>query len=65
MLSIVQDDRSENKERAVLDELVRTGARRMLAAALEAEVTQYLETHQQRDELGRALIVPNGKSKAR
>ena len=65
MLSIVQDDRSENEERAGLDELVREGARRMLSAALEAEVAQYIETYQQRDEQGRALIVRNGKSKAR
>ena len=65
MLSIVQDDRSENEERAGLDELVREGARRMLSAALEAEVAQYIETHQQRDEQGRALIVRNGRSKAR
>jgi len=65
MLSIVQDDRSENEERAGLDELVREGARRMLSAALEAEVAQYIETYQQRDEQGRALVVRNGKSKAR
>jgi transposase-like protein len=65
MLSIVQDDGSQNEERAGLDELVREGARRMLSAALEAEVAQYIETYQQRDEQGRALIVRNGKSKAR
>jgi len=65
MLSIVQDDRSENEERAGLDELVRVSARRMLSAALEAEVAQYIETHQQRDEQGRALIVRNRRSKAR
>jgi transposase-like protein len=65
MLSIVQDDRFENEERAGLDELVSEGARMMLSAALEAEVAQYIETHQQRDEQGHALVVRNGKSKAR
>ena len=65
MLSIVQDDRSENEERAGLDELVREGARRMLTVALQAEVAQYIETYQQRDQQGRALIVRNGTSKAR
>ena len=46
-----------------LDELVREGARRMIAAALEAEVEQYVEALRQlRDENGHALVVRNGKS---
>ncbi len=46
-----------------LDELAREGARRMIAAALEAEVEQYVETLRQfRDEKGHALVVRNGKS---
>ncbi|MFD0007884.1 hypothetical protein ACFVJ4_36480 [Streptomyces sp. NPDC127178] len=37
-----------------MDEIVREGARRMLAAALEAEVNQYIaELADQRDESGR------------
>ncbi len=37
----------------------------MLVAALETEVTQYLEAHQERDEQGHAQVVRNGKAKAR
>jgi putative transposase len=46
-----------------LDELAREGARRMIAAALEAEVTQYVEAlRHHRDENGHALVVRNGRS---
>ena len=46
-----------------LDELAREGARRMIAAALEAEVEQYVEALRHiRDENGYALVVRNGKS---
>lgn len=46
-----------------LDELAREGARRMIAAALEAEVTEYVEALRHlRDENGHALVVRNGRS---
>jgi transposase-like protein len=46
-----------------LDELAREGARRMIAAALEAEVAQYVEAlGHHRDENGHALVVRNGRS---
>lgn len=49
-----------------LDELAREGARRMLAPALEAEVAEYLEQHRgEKDETGHALVVRNGRAKAR
>jgi hypothetical protein len=44
----------------VLDEIVRDGARRMLAAALEAEVAAYVDAHaDQVDAVGRRLVVRN------
>jgi putative transposase len=44
-----------------LDELVRTGARRMLQAAIDAEVEDFLAQHaDRRDEHGRRLVVRNG-----
>jgi len=47
--------------RSVLDELAREGARRMLQAALEAEVAEYLEQHRmQLDDDGHRLVVRNG-----
>jgi transposase-like protein len=49
-----------------LDELVREGTRRMLAAALEAEMAAYVAQHQDAwDEAGRALVVRNGKARPR
>jgi transposase-like protein len=46
---------------SLLDELVREGARRMLAAGLEAEVAAYIDAHSDHvDERGRRLVVRNG-----
>jgi transposase-like protein len=46
---------------SLIDEIVREGARRMLAAALEAEVAAYIATHAgEVDERGRRLVVRNG-----
>jgi transposase-like protein len=50
----------------VIDELVREGARRMLAEALQAEVDDYIARHlDQRDEAGRRLVVRNGSHRPR
>jgi transposase-like protein len=49
-----------------LDDLAREGARRMIAAALEMEVAEYIERAQgERDEKGHAMVVRNGKAKPR
>ena len=49
-----------------LDELAREGARRMILAALEVEVEQYLQKLRHlRDEQGHALVVRNGKAQSR
>src|SRR5215471_1835974 len=49
-----------------LDALVREGARRMLLAALKAEVDEYVAEHaDHRDEAGHALVVRNGVSEPR
>ncbi len=51
---------------SVIDEIVRDGARRMLAAALEAEVAAYIAAHaDQFDEHGRRLVVRNGHAQPR
>ena len=58
--------REEGNHGRDLDELAREGARRMLVKALEAEVATYVEAHEQeRDEQGLALVVRNGKARAR
>jgi putative transposase len=51
---------------SLIDEIVRDGARRMLAAALEAEVAAYVAAHAgERDGDGRRLVVRNGHARAR
>jgi len=51
---------------SLLDEVVRDGARQMLAAALHAEVAAYIEAHaDQFDENGHQLVVRNGYHGAR
>jgi hypothetical protein len=67
MLSIVPSEPLEQDELKLdLDALVRAGARRMLLAALKAEVDEYLAQHaDQRDEAGRALVVRNGVAEPR
>lgn len=49
-----------------LDELAREGARRMIAAALEAEVDEYVASFTaELDEHGRRLVVRNGRGQER
>jgi len=68
MLRVVDEPgtREEGNDGRDLDELAREGARRMLMSALEAEVASYVEAHdKERDERGLALVVRNGKARAR
>ena len=49
-----------------LDELARRGAQQMLAAALQAEVDEYIHRHSsERDENNHALVVRNGHGRPR
>lgn len=65
MLKVVNDDGSM-RDGSLLDEIVREGARRMLATALEAEVNAYIaEFAGERDEAGRRLVVRNGHHQPR
>ncbi|MFE5301962.1 IS256 family transposase [Streptomyces sp. NPDC056632] len=65
MLSVVTDDGS-TQSGFLIGEIVREVARRMLAAALEAEVNQYIaELAAETDEAGRRLVVRNGHHRAR
>ena len=56
-----QEANDETGGRSLLDEIVRDGARQMLAAALQAEVAAYVAAFaDQLDEDGRRLVVRNG-----
>jgi putative transposase len=66
MLSVVTSAQAHDELRVDLDQVVREGARRMLAAALEAEVDDYLAAHAaERDERSRRLVVRNGHARER
>jgi putative transposase len=66
MLSVVVDEHARAEPTLDLDELFREGARRMLAAALEAEVDAYIAAHAELvDEHGHRLVVRNGHAPAR
>lgn len=65
MLTVVQNVVTAGEEagspRSLLDEIVRDGARQMLAAALKAEVAAYVaQFADQLDENGHRLVVRNG-----
>ena len=70
MLKVVHDADVSNENGAaggsLLDEIVRDGARAMLAAALQAEVAAYIDAHADEvDENGYRLVVRNGYHAAR
>jgi transposase-like protein len=55
-----------NECQVTLDDLAREGARRMIAAALEAEVEQYVYSLvEEVDEDGKRLVVRNGRARER
>jgi putative transposase len=65
MLKVVHDADASNENGAaggsLLDEIVRDGARAMLAAALQAEVAAYIDAHLgEVDERGHRLVLRNG-----
>jgi putative transposase len=66
MLKVVADEAGREDLAASLDEIVREGARRMLAAALEEEVAAYVAAHAgELGEDGRRLVVRNGHARLR
>lgn len=66
MLKVVHEENETHENSAVcggslLDEIVRDGARQLLAVALQAEVAAYIQAHAHEvDEAGRRLVVRNG-----
>ncbi len=71
MLTVVPDDGSGHEGRkdsspSLIDEIVREGARRMLAEALQAEVDAYIARFaSERDEQGRRVLIRNGYHQSR
>lgn len=66
MLRVVSDGGARAEMRVGLDEIVREGARQMLAAALEAEVDDYVTgLADERDGCGHRLTTRNGHGEPR
>lgn len=66
MKKVVQEAAAKEVPRSTLDELAREGARRMIAAALEVEVDEYVRRFSdERDDDGLAMVVRNGRGKER
>ncbi len=66
MLRVLTDDDADAELTCGLDEIVREGARRMLVAALEAEVDGYVSAFvDQLDGRGRRLVTRNGHAQPR
>ena len=66
MLRVLLDDEARSDLASGLDEIVREGARRMLAVALEAEVDAYIERFaDERNDNGHRLVVRNGHANPR
>jgi putative transposase len=66
MLRVVAEESTREELASTLDEICREGARRMLAAALELEVDEYITAlADQLDERGRRLVVRNGHARRR
>ena len=66
MLSVVVDEQARAELALDLDDLLREGARRMLAVALEAEVDAYIAAcAEARDQRGHRLVRRNGHAPAR
>lgn len=61
-----QKDRVADESRSALEEILRSGARRMLQQVINQEVEQYLAEHADlRDEKGHRMVVGNGSGYAR
>ena len=66
MLRVLADGDAGAEMTLALDEICREGARRMLAAALEAERDAYLAGFaDERDDDGHRLVVGNGRARSR
>jgi hypothetical protein len=70
MLTVVPDMSvslpADGPSSSLIDQIMREGARQMLAAALQAEVAAYIEQFEGvRDERGRRVVVRNGTAEPR
>jgi putative transposase len=67
MLNLITANREESQVvTSLLDNIAKEGARRMLLQALDQEVAEYIQRHQEdRSEDGKALVVRNGKGRPR
>jgi putative transposase len=59
--SLSLDERAKDEEKPFQEQLLQEGARKLLPAAIENEVIDYIQFHKdRRDENGQRLVVRNG-----
>ena len=59
---INEKKQEQETPKSLLEELIREGARRLLQAAIEQEVTEYLERfREEKDDKGHRMVVRNGR----
>jgi hypothetical protein len=59
--TILLEELAKDSDKAFLEQLLQEGARKLLQAAIENEVIDYIQAHRdRRDENGRRLVVRNG-----
>ena len=55
------DERAKDEQKPFLEQLLQEGARKLLQAAIENEVIEYIQFHKdRRDDHGQRLVVRNG-----
>jgi putative transposase len=55
------EERAKDEQKPFLEQLLQEGARKLLQAAIENEVMEYIQFHKdRRDENGQRLVVRNG-----
>jgi hypothetical protein len=55
------EERAKDEQKPFLEQLLREGARKLLQAAIENEVIDYIQFHKERvDENGQRLVIRNG-----
>lgn len=58
---VTRENQAEESEKSLLEEIIREGARKLLQAAVEQEVTTYIEKFKDlKDEEGRRIVVRHG-----
>ena len=58
---VTHENQAEESQKSILEEIIREGARKLLQAAVEQEVSTYIEMFKElKDERGKRMVVRHG-----